>query len=263
MLRRLDFAAGLGDLGFDDVNLVAHVDAVGHGFFVAVVADDIFSEKAVGAVIGGGSQANQAGVEVIEHLLPQVVDGAVAFVDEDEIEEFGGHLLGIDNRQGRFGLRQLGRVDLFGGFVEFGALEDGVKALDSADADLAIFGDVGGLQALDVVELGEFAVIVKRHIRHHFLLGLFAQVFGIHQKQDALGMGVFEQPVNGRNGGVGLASASGHLDERPGAVSLEGFFEVGDGGFLAIAQAKFFCRKVVWIEWRDVLQAPTQAVSLP
>lgn len=192
LLLRLDLAAGLGDLGFDHIDLVADVDAIGHCFFVAVVADDVLLEEAVGAVIRGGGEADEASVEVIEHLLPQVVDGAVAFVDKDEVEEFRRHLLGIDDRQWRLGLGQFSRVDLFGGFVELGALENGVEALDGADADLAILGDVGGFQALDVVELGEFAVIVERDVGHHFLLGLFAEVLCVDQEEHALGVGVLE-----------------------------------------------------------------------
>ncbi len=51
---------------------------------------------------------------------------------------------------------------------------------------------------------------------------------------------MLEQPVDRGEGGIGFAGTGGHLDRRPGAAGLEGFFEVGDGGFLAIAQAQFF-----------------------
>ena len=95
--------------------------------------------------------------------------------------------------------------DSFGGFVKFAFLEDGVEALDGADADLRALVDKAGFEALDAVELGEFAVIVERQVGHHFLLGLFAEVFGVDQKENALGPGVLEQPVDGGNGGVGLS----------------------------------------------------------
>ena len=54
---------------------------------------------------------------------------------------------------------------------------------------------------MHAVQFGELAVVVIGHIRHEFLLGLFAQVFRIHQKQNPLGFGIFKQAVNGRNGG--------------------------------------------------------------
>jgi len=113
----------LGDAGVDQVDLVADIDAVGDGFFMAVVADDVFLEEAVGAVVGRRGEADQAGVEVVEHLLPEVVDTAMAFVDEDEVEEFGRDL-GVVGYGGRgFGLGEFGRVDFFGGFVEFLVLQ--------------------------------------------------------------------------------------------------------------------------------------------
>ena len=54
-----------------------------------------------------------------------------------------------------------------------------------------------------------------------------------------LRLGVFEQAVDGGDGGVGLARAGGHLDQGAGAVGLERVFQIGDGGFLAIAQPEF------------------------
>ena len=39
---------------------------------------------------GCGGEANEEGIEVFEHLAPEVVDGTVAFVDDDDIEFFDG-----------------------------------------------------------------------------------------------------------------------------------------------------------------------------
>ena len=48
-------------------------------------------EEAEGAFVGRGGEADQAGIEVVEHLLPQVVDAAVALVDDDEVKFFHRH----------------------------------------------------------------------------------------------------------------------------------------------------------------------------
>ena len=50
-------------------------------------------------------------------------------------------------------------------------------------------------------------------IGHEFLLGLLAEVAGIDEEQDAFGVGVFEQAIDGGDGGEGLAGAGGHLDQ--------------------------------------------------
>ena len=65
------------------------------------------------------------------------------------------------------------------------------------------------------------------------LLGLLAQVSGVNEKENAAGVGVPEQPVDRGDGGVGLARASGHLNEGAWTVIFEGYFELLDGVDLA------------------------------
>ena len=98
----------------------------------------------------------------------------MAFVDDDEVEEFRWNLAVIDNRHRLFRLDQFCRVDLLGGLTHLLVFQERVHALDGADADLAILGYKGRFEPLDVVEFSEFPVIVIRHIGHEFLLGLFA-----------------------------------------------------------------------------------------
>ena len=111
------------------------------------------------------------------------------------------------------------------------------------------------MQTLHAVQFGEFAVIVARRVAHHFLLGLFAQVTGIHQKQDAAGIGEFQQSIHGRNRGIRLAGAGGHLDQGARPVVFERFFQVIDGDFLTIAQTG-------GIKGRQSLQTATQRRAL-
>ena len=85
-----DFVALFGELGFDAVDVVAHIDLVDHGVFVGVFGDEVLPKKADGLFGGCGGEANEEGIEVFEHLAPEVVDGAVAFVDDDDIELFDG-----------------------------------------------------------------------------------------------------------------------------------------------------------------------------
>ncbi|MCS1408501.1 MAG: hypothetical protein M2R45_01677 [Verrucomicrobia subdivision 3 bacterium] len=127
-------------------------------------------------------------------------------------------------------------MNLLGAFVHLLILQERIHPLDGADADLAILGDKGRSKALDVVEFRELAVVVAGHIGHELLLGLLAQIPGVHQEQDAFGAGVFEQPVDRGDGSVGLARAGCHLNERARAVVLEGRFQVPDSVDLAGSQ---------------------------
>src|SRR5207237_48559 len=97
-------------------------------------------EEADGLAGGGGGQADQEGVEVVEHLAPEVVDGAVALVGHDKVEGLDGEGRVVDDGerlldQGGVGLEE---GALLVALVELGlAPEDGVEALDGGDADLA------------------------------------------------------------------------------------------------------------------------------
>ena len=81
-----ELGAILGDLGLDAIDVVADIDAVGDGLLVAVVLDQVAVEEADGLRRGRGGQADQEGIEVVEHLPPDVVDRAMAFIHDDEIE---------------------------------------------------------------------------------------------------------------------------------------------------------------------------------
>ena len=116
----------------------------------------------------------------------------MAFVNDDEVKELRRNLLVIDDRNRLSGLRQLRRIYLFRGFVHLLALEKRIHALDGANADLTVPGDEGRFETLDVVEFGEFSVVVIGYVRHEFLLGLFTQMLGVYQKENPLGVCVFE-----------------------------------------------------------------------
>ncbi len=82
----VDLAALLGDLGADAVNVVADIDAIGDGALVRIFADEVLIKEADGLFAGRGGEADEEGVEVFEDLAPEVVDGAMAFVGDDEVE---------------------------------------------------------------------------------------------------------------------------------------------------------------------------------
>src|SRR6266542_5364987 len=82
--------ASLGDARADAVDVEVNVDAVGDGLFVAVLHDEVLVEEAERLFPGRGGQADQEGIEVLEDLAPHVVDRAVTFVDEDDIEHLDG-----------------------------------------------------------------------------------------------------------------------------------------------------------------------------
>jgi len=70
---------------------------------------------------------------------------------------------------------------------------------------------------------------------------------------------VLEQAVDAGDGGVGLAGAGGHLDQRARPGFAEGLFEVGNRRFLAVAQVEFFRGLVLGVERRQAGEAGAQA----
>lgn len=239
----VELGAALGDLGLYPVDVVADVDAIGDGLDVGVFGDEVAVEEAEGGFAGGGGEADEEGVEVVENLPPEVVDGAVAFIDDDDVEGFDGDG-GVVGDGERFVAGCAGAVQLvagvFVGFVvEFVVGELGVEALDGGDGDAADGVDAGGAEHLDVVEVGEFAAVVGGGELLEFVDGLAAEVAAVDEEEDALGTGVLDEAVGLGDGGVGLAGAGSHLEEGAGAVVGEGDFEAGDGGDLAVSEGGF------------------------
>ncbi len=90
---------------------------------------------------------------------------------------------------------------------------------------------------LDVVELGELAAVVGGDVLLELFERLAPQVGAVHQEEHAPGAAELDEPVDAADGGVGLAAAGGHLDQRAGMVGGQRLLEVGDGLDLAVAQA--------------------------
>ena len=109
------------------------------------------------------------------------------------------------------------------------ALEDGVKPLDRGNRDLT--GGVEGIRAqvLDVVLVGELVLGVGTVELLELFEGLPAQVGAIHEKEDALGPGVLDQPVTEVAGNKGLPGAGGHLDQGAGPVLRQRLLQIADG----------------------------------
>ncbi len=164
----------------------------------------------------------------------------MAFVDDDEAEGFHRHG-GVVAHQLLLRRRLLHLVErqVLGGFVDRLAAEDGIHALDGADAHLRVRVDAGAAETLHVVQLGELAAVIRRRVGHEFLMRLFAEVARIHQKQDAPGAAKLEQAIHGGDGGEGFARASGHVHQGAGLVLRQRLLQPGDGADLAIAQVAF------------------------
>src|SRR5205814_3451664 len=230
----LDAAAALRDLGVYLVYVIGDVHVVGDGVLVPVFHDEVLIKEADGLLRGCGGEADEIGVEVFEYLAPKIVDGAMAFVGDDEVEGLDGDVRVVNDRRRLFPKRLAELVA--GAFVDLGvnlfAAEHGVKALDGGDADAADAVELRGLEVLDVVKLGELAAVVgcdELLVPQWRDQGLVAEVAAVDEEEDAVRAGELDEAVNEVDGGVGLAAAGGHLDEGAAFVGGEGTLEVSDG----------------------------------
>ena len=98
------------DFGADAVYLAIHVDAVGHGALARVFHHQVLVEEAKGLLAGGSRQADEEGVEILQHLPPEVIDRTVALVGDDEIVILHRHARVVAHFL--FGLRAQGAVGL-------------------------------------------------------------------------------------------------------------------------------------------------------
>ena len=80
--------SSFGDPGTDPVNVEVDIDAVDNGFVVSVLLDKVLIEESNCLSGGRSGQASQKGIEVQQDLFPEIVNGAMALIDDDEVEEF-------------------------------------------------------------------------------------------------------------------------------------------------------------------------------
>ena len=99
VLAGFDGGAFFGNARLDAVNVEIHVHAVQHGLVVAILHHQILVEEAQHLAGWRGGEADQESVEVQQHLAPQIVDGAVALVDDDEVEELRRNLGVVGHRR--------------------------------------------------------------------------------------------------------------------------------------------------------------------
>ena len=128
-----------------------------------------------------------------------------------------------------------------GGFlralVQLFAPQNRVHPLDCADTYLDIWGNVSAFQPPYPVDLRKRAVVVVGPVGQKFPLRLFAQSLGVHQKENPVDLGVFQQAVYRRDGRKGLACTGGHLNQGSGAIAGEGTLQVFDSRNLTAAKA--------------------------
>src|SRR5213594_1993142 len=187
---------------------------------VSVFHDEVLIKEADGLLRRRGGEADEIGVEVFEHLAPEIVDGAVAFIGDDEVEGLDRDVRVVNDRRWLFPKRFAELVA--GAFVDLGvdlfAAQHGVKALDGGDADAADTVELRALQVLNIVKLGELPAVVGRDELLEFFQGLVAEVAAVDEEEDAARAGELDEAVNEVDGGVGLAAAGGHLDEGAAAA---------------------------------------------
>jgi len=235
----VDDAAVLGDERADGVEVEIDVDAVGDGALEGVLHDEVLVEEAECLLGGRGREADERGVKVFQYLAPEIVDGAVTFVGDDEIESLDGDGCVVRDWLGwalEHFKRRAGELIELG--VELLALEHGVEPLDGGDADLGHRIDAAGLQVLHVVKLGEDAAVVGCAEGLELLESLSPKIAAIDQEEDAAGTGELDEAVEGVACGVSLAGAGGHLDKGAAAAVAQRVFESLDCSDLRGAQAE-------------------------
>ena len=128
-------AARRADLGTDTEHVEIHVHPVGDGALVAVLHDQVLIEEAEGLLAGRRCQPDEEGVEVLEHLAPDPVDGPVALVDDDQVVGLDRHGRVVDDLH-RVSWRHVEAGSLVDALVEFLVAQDRVDALDCGHVHL-------------------------------------------------------------------------------------------------------------------------------
>ena len=182
----------------------------------------------------------------------------MAFVDDDEVEELGRNC-GIVCHVRRLAAPRPGRIEggafFVAGIVVGLALQHRIEPLDGGDDHLGGGVDRVRVEALDGIELGELARVVRWLEVCELVIRLPAEVRAVHQEQDAAGPAVLQQTIDDVDGGEGLAGAGRHLNQGARVGMGERPFEVADRAGLDRPQTGL-------VQHRQLSQPGTQGVRL-
>ena len=148
-----DHRAVFRNIGLNEEDVLTDIDPIDNGLLSRIFADHVLVEKGKGALVRRGGQADDESVEILQHLIPHVVDRPMAFIDNDAVEKLRGNLFVIDDLFCGLcvGSGLLEEGFFLCGFIHFLTLQDGVHPLNGADADLDVIGDIGAVQAANAV----------------------------------------------------------------------------------------------------------------
>ena len=165
-------------------------------------------EKADGLSGRRRRQTNQERVEIQQHLTPQLVNGAMALVHDDEVKKLWWDAR-VVNHFWRRPLPRLGRIEcgtLLVLRIEIGLpLQHRKQPLNRRDDDLGGRIDRVRLEPLHGVKLRELTRVVDRLKRGELVLRLLAEVAAIHQKQNAFRAGELQQSIASVDGSEGYS----------------------------------------------------------
>ena len=99
--------------------------------------------------------------------------------------------------------------------------QHGIEALNGGDDHLRVSVHLIGAEVLDVVEFRELATVIRGTICLELFQRLAAKVVAIHQEQDAVGLGVLDEPIREGTGRERLPRAHDHLDESARVSAFE------------------------------------------
>ena len=158
---------------------------------MVVFHHEVLVEEPDGLLGGRGGEADKERIEVFQHLPPEIVDGTVAFVGDDEIERLDGN----GGVVGDLLWAGIGGADLVSGeFVgvlrEFLATQHGVEPLNGADGNAGNGVELVRGEVLDVVKLGELAPDLGRNELLELGCSLTTEIRAIYEKEDAARPGI-------------------------------------------------------------------------
>ena len=148
-----DHRAVFRHVGLDEENVLAHIHAVDDGLLAGILADHVLIKESKGALVRRGGQADDEGIKILQHLIPHVINRPMAFINDNAVEKLRGIFLVVDDLFCRLcvGSGLLKEGFFLCGFVHLLALQDGIHALNGADADLDVIGNIGTVQTANAV----------------------------------------------------------------------------------------------------------------
>ncbi len=223
-------------ISLDNEDIPSHIHIIENRLFVRILAHQIPVKKPERPVIGRCRQPDNKRIEVIQNLLPDIINRPVTLIDHDQIKKLDRILRTVTDLHRAFQRRNFIQRNKLRPLIERLTAKNRIHPLNRRDTHMGILRNLGCCQPAHIIQLGKQTRIIIRAVFAKLLLSLFSEIFRIDQKQNPFCLRKPQKTIDGRDRRKCFSRSGRHLNKSTRAVFGKRLLQIQDCPCLALTK---------------------------